>query len=99
MSWHVLADGIRDVAGNALVVPAATIVPVMATSSATAVVVAAAAPASGAMASSPDQGLPGANLGTLAAALTLADFDAMPAVRAASTCNVVVCALDSGFMQ
>lgn len=70
-------------AGNALVVPAATIIPVMATSSAAAVTVAAAGPASSALASSPDQGLQGVNVGASAAAQTLADSN-MPAVRAAS---------------
>ena len=84
MCWHVLTDGIRDVAGNALVVPAASIIPVMATSSAAAVAVAAAGPASSALASSPDQGLQGATVGTSATALTLADSSVTPAVRAAS---------------
>lgn len=82
--WPVLTDGIRDVAGNALVVPAATIIPVMATSSAAAVTVAAAGPASSALASAPDQGLQGVNLGASAAAQALADSSNMPAVRAAS---------------
>ena len=83
MCWHVLTDGIRDVAGNALVVPAATIIPVMATSSAAAATVAAAGPASSALASSPDQGLQGVTVGASAAALTLADSSITPAVRAA----------------
>lgn len=83
MSWYVLTDGVRDVAGNALTVPAATIIPVMATSSAAAVTVAAAGPASSTLASSPEQELPGVSLGASAAALTLADSSNTPAVGAA----------------
>jgi len=40
-------DAIRDVAGNPLVIPTATVIPVMATSSATAVTLTAGGPAAG----------------------------------------------------
>jgi len=41
------ADAIRDVAGNPLVMPTATVIPVMATSGATAVTLTAGGPAAG----------------------------------------------------
>ncbi|KAK9840615.1 hypothetical protein WJX81_004598 [Elliptochloris bilobata] len=66
-------DGIRDVAGNALIVPAATIIPVMATSSASASTLTAAGPASSAAASAPAQAAPTAGSGTSAAAVAQTD--------------------------